>query len=143
MKREYPDSPVPGVAAIVFRGLDVLLVRRGNEPSKGELGIPGGVVELGETTQETIVREVEEETGIIVKPLRVIDVLDSIVRDDEGGVRFHYVITEFLCEPIGGALRASSDVSDARWAPLESLGDLNVMPMTKALIERAAREENL
>ena len=143
MRREYPASPIAGVAATVFRGSKVLLVRRGNEPSKGMLGIPGGVVELGETAEDAVVREVEEETGILVKPLRVLDIIDSIVRDDEGGIRFHYVLIEFLCEPIGGELRASSDVSDALWAPLESLEELNVMPRTKTFIERIAREEKL
>ena len=143
MRREYPASPIAGVAATVFRGSEVLLVRRGNEPSKGKLGIPGGVVELGETAEEAVVREVEEETGIRVKPLRVLNVLDSIVRDDEDGIRFHYVLIEFLCEPIGGELRASSDVSDAFWAPLERLEELNVMPKTKAFIERIARDENI
>jgi ADP-ribose pyrophosphatase YjhB (NUDIX family) len=143
VKREYPTSPVAGVAAVVFRGSDVLLVRRGNEPSKGMLGIPGGVVELGETTENAIVREVEEETGIDVRPLRVLDVLDSIVKDDEGWIRFHYVLVEFLCEPIGGEIKASFDVSDALWAPLECLNELDVMPKTRAFIERVAREENL
>ncbi len=143
MKREYPTSPVAGVAAVVFRGSEVLLVRRGNQPSKGKLGIPGGVVELGETAEEAVVREVEEETGIRVKPLRVLDVLDSIVRDDDGGIRFHYVLLEFLCEPLGGELRASSDASDALWAPLERFEELDVMPRTRAFIEKVAREENL
>ena len=143
MKREYPTSPVAGVAAVVFRGSEVLLVRRGNQPSKGKLGIPGGVVELGETAEEAVVREVEEETGIRVKPLRVLDVLDSIVKDDEGGIRFHYVLLEFLCEPLGGELRASSDASDALWAPLESLEELDVMHRTRAFIEKVVREENL
>ena len=143
MKREYPTSPVAGVAAVIFRGSEVLLVRRGNQPSKGKLGIPGGVVELGETAEEAVVREVEEETGIRVKPLRVLDVLDSIVRDDEGGIRFHYVLLEFLCEPLGGELRASSDASDALWAPLERLEELDVMHRTRAFIEKVAREENL
>ncbi len=100
-------------------------------------------MELGETAEEAVVREVKEETGIEVRPLRVLDVLDSIVRDDEGEIRFHYVLMEFLCEAIGGELRASSDVSDALWAPLESLGDLDVMPRTRAFIERVAREANL
>ena len=143
MKREYPASPIVGVAAVVFRGSEVLLVMRGNEPSKGKLGIPGGVVELGETAEEAVVREVEEETGIRVKPLRVLDVLDSIVRDDECGIRFHYVLLEFLCEPLGGELRASSDVSDALWAPLAGFDELDVMPRTRAFVERVAREENL
>ena len=143
MKREYPASPVAGVAAVAFRGSGVLLVRRGNEPSKGRLGIPGGVVELGETAAEAVVREVEEETGITVKALRLLDVLDSIVRDDEGGIRFHYVLLDFLCEPIGGELSASSDVSEALRAPLEDLEELDVMLRTRAFIERVVSEENL
>jgi ADP-ribose pyrophosphatase YjhB (NUDIX family) len=143
VKREYPASPIAGVAATVFRCSEVLLVRRGNEPSKGMLGIPGGVVELGETTEDAVVREVEEETGIRVRPLRVLDVLNSIARDDEGGIRFHYILIEFLCEPIGGELRVSSDVSDALWAPLERLEELNVMPRTKAFIEKVASEEKI
>ena len=143
MKREYPASPISGVAAVVFRDSEVLLVMRGNEPSKGKLGIPGGVMELGETAEEAVVREVEEETGIRVKPLRVLDVFDSIVRDDEGGIRFHYVLLEFLCESLRGELRASSDGSDALWVPLERLEELDVMPRTRAFIERVAREESL
>jgi mutator protein MutT len=143
MKREYPLAPIAGVAAVIFRDQEVLLVRRGNEPSKGRLGIPGGVVELGETAKEAIVREVEEETGIKVQPLRVLDVFDSIVRDDDGGIRFHYILTEFLCEPAGSELRSSSDVSDAIWAPLEGLDELDVMPRTREFIERVAREEYL
>lgn len=142
MRREYPASPVAGVAAVVFKGSEVFLVKRGNEPSKEKLGIPGGVVELGETIAEAIVREVEEETGIHVKPLRIPDVFDSIVRDDEGGIRFHYILIEFLCEYVGGEVKASSDVSDALWVPVEGLGDLDVMPRTRAFIERVAREEN-
>ena len=143
MKREYPTSPVAGVAAVVFKDSEVLLVRRGNEPSRGLLGIPGGVVDLGQTAEAAIVREVKEETGIEVVPLRVLDVFDSIVRDDGGGIRYHYVLLEFLCEPVGGELKAASDVSDALWAPLAGLDDLDVMPKTRAFIDRVAREEGL
>ena len=89
MRREYPEAPIPGVAAVVLDD-GVLLVRRGREPARGRWGLPGGVVELGERAEEAVVREVLEETGIEVEPLKLVAVYDSIVRDEEGRVRFHY-----------------------------------------------------
>ena len=89
---------------MVFDGNRILLVRRGNEPSYGRWGLPGGVVELGETVEEAIMREVEEETRIRASPIRLITTFDSIIRDDEDRIRFHYVLCEFLCEYIGGEL---------------------------------------
>ena len=143
MRREYPDSPIAGVAATVFSGENVLLVRRGNEPSYGLWGLPGGVVELGETVEEALTREVKEETGLSVRPIRLVTVLDSIVRDDEENIRFHYVLLEFLCEDLGGELEASTDVSDARWFPLGSLDSIDMNRGARKLIERIAKEENI
>jgi ADP-ribose pyrophosphatase YjhB (NUDIX family) len=127
LRREYPDSPVAGVAAVVFSGESVLLVRRGNEPSRGRWGLPGGVVELGEGVEEAVVREVGEETGVTVRPTRLLTVFDSIVRDEGDEIRFHYVLCEYLCEAVEGEPRAATDVSDAVWAPI---GDLESMDMT-------------
>jgi len=143
LRREYPESPIAGVAATVFSGGNVLLVRRGNEPSYGLWGLPGGVVELGETVEEALTREVREETGLSVRPVRLVTVLDSIVRDDEGKIRFHYVLLEFLCKDLGGELEASTDVSDARWFPLGSFDSLDMNRGARRLIERIAREENI
>jgi len=128
---------------MVFSGDRVLLVRRGNEPSYGRWGLPGGVVELGETVKEGVVREVEEETRIQVRPLRLITTFDSIVRDDGGRIRFHYVLCEFLCEYVGGELEASTDASDATWARIDELEGMNVPSGTRRFIERVAREEGL
>ena len=128
---------------MVFSGDRVLLVRRGNEPSYGRWGLPGGVVELGETVKEGVVREVEEETQIQVRPLRLITTFDSIVRDDEGRIRFHYVLCEFLCEYVGGELEASTDASDATWARIDELEGMNVPSGTRRFIERVASEEGL
>ena len=126
---------------MVFSEDRVLLVRRGNEPSYGRWGLPGGVVELGETVKEGVVREVEEETQIQVRPLRLITTFDSIVRDDEGRIRFHYVLCEFLCEYVGGELEASTDASDATWARIDELEGMNVPSGTRRFIERVASEE--
>ena len=141
MRREYPDSPVAGVAAVVFSGESVLLVRRGNEPSRGRWGLPGGVVELGEGVEEAVVREVGEETGVTVRPTRLLAVFDSIVRDGEDRIMYHYVLCEYLCEAVEGEPRAATDVSDAMWAFLEDLESLDMTGGTRRFIERVRAGE--
>jgi ADP-ribose pyrophosphatase YjhB (NUDIX family) len=141
LRREYPDSPVAGVATVVFSGESVLLVRRGNEPSRGRWGLPGGVVELGEGVEEAMVREVGEETGVTVRPTRLLTVFDSIVRDEEDKIRYHYILCEYLCEAVEGEPRAATDVSDAMWAPLKDLESLDMTRSTRRFIERVRAGE--
>jgi ADP-ribose pyrophosphatase YjhB (NUDIX family) len=122
MSREYPDRPVAGVGAVIVASGRVLLVRRGTSPRTGHWSLPGGAQELGETFAEACVREVREETGLAVEVLGLVDVVDSITRDDTGRVRFHYLLADMLARPSGGALKAGSDVADARWfTPEEAL----------------------
>ncbi|HUS78459.1 MAG TPA: NUDIX hydrolase [Patescibacteria group bacterium] len=137
MRREYPSSPVAGVAATILEGHRVLLVRRGNEPNRGSWGLPGGVVELGETVREAVVREVLEETGLIVEPVRLLTVYDAVVRDDDRAVRFHYVLSEFHCRMRGGELHASTDASDAQWVDVRNLDPYNVSQGVKRLVSKA------
>ena len=143
MKRHYPDTPVAGVASTVFKDDQVLLVRRLNEPAKGRLGIPGGVVELGEKVSDAAVREVLEETGIIVEPVRVLTVFDSIVRDKEGKIKFHYVLSEYLCKYVSGNLGAASDVSEAIWVSIHDLDKQEMSQRNIDFIINTAREEGL
>jgi 8-oxo-dGTP diphosphatase len=116
--REYPSAPMVGVAAVVVRGADVLLIRRGREPMLGAWSLPGGVLEVGETTAEGVAREVWEETGLRVRPVEMIATLDRIVRDDAGRVRFHYVLVEWLCFVADGRteLVCGDDAIAAAWA---------------------------
>ncbi|UCD44561.1 MAG: NUDIX hydrolase [Candidatus Bathyarchaeota archaeon] len=118
----------------------MLLTLRGNEPSKGTWGLPGGVVELGESVQGAVIREVEEETGIRVRPERLITVFDRVVKDGDGRIRFHYVLCEYLCATTGGALRASSDAKDAVWVPLNRLDSFVLSAGTRRFIENAVRD---
>ncbi len=99
-------------------------------------------MELGETLQEGIQREVLEETGLEVKPLRIIEVLDRIAHDENGAVRFHYVLVDFLCRLTGGELRCSSDAISAEWASREQLnshGKYRIPSFTVAVLEKAFR----
>jgi len=136
-EREYPDRPIVGVGAVVIDGDRVLLVRRGNEPLKGEWSLPGGAVEVGETLREAIAREVLEETGLTVEVGAVVEVLDRIRPDAAGRARFHYVLIDFVCHPAGGALCCASDAADAVWAPMADLPQYGVADATVAVIRRA------
>ena len=125
MRREYPDAPIAGVGAVIVNDGLVLLVQRGHEPLKGEWSLPGGALELGETLQQGICREVLEETGLIVEPLAVVEVFDRIARDADGRTRYHYVLVDFLCRVTGGSLACATDAADARWAGPEDLAALS------------------
>jgi ADP-ribose pyrophosphatase YjhB (NUDIX family) len=141
--REYPQAPILGVAAVVLRDNDILLIRRGREPLLGAWSLPGGALELGETMAEGVVREIFEETGIRVRAVETVATLDRIVRDDRQRVRFHYVLVEWLCfaeaqqePPVCG-----DDAAEARWVPREEISsaDYDVGETTLGVIEKALR----
>lgn len=143
-QREYPVSPIVGVGAVVFDADCVLLVRRAKAPLAGEWSLPGGAVELGETLEEAIVREVGEETRLRVAPLQVVKAFDHIDRDIDGRVRFHYVLVDFLCRikredgeasSEETALQHGSDVSEARWVPVEGLRTSKEFRLTERALE--------
>jgi 8-oxo-dGTP diphosphatase len=138
VRREYPEAPIVGVGAVVIDGTKVLLVRRGNEPLKGEWSLPGGALEVGETLQQGVVREVLEETGVTVAPAGVVEILDRIVRDGESGrVRYHYVLIDFVCRVIGGSPLVGSDADEVQWVDRGVLDEYRVAPVTVQVIEKA------
>jgi ADP-ribose pyrophosphatase len=110
-----PAVPSVGVGGVVVRDGSVLLIRRGKEPLRGRWVVPGGTVELGETLEEALVREMEEETGLVVEPLEVLTVFDRIERDGER-VSYHCVIVDFLCRWRSGEAKAASDALEVAWA---------------------------
>jgi ADP-ribose pyrophosphatase YjhB (NUDIX family) len=138
MKREYPEQPIVGVGGIIFQGESVLLIRRGREPALGQWSIPGGVVDLGESLEKAVVREILEETGVEAEPLTLVKVLDRIFRDPEGRVAYHYVLVDFLCGYKGGEVLPGSDALEARFIPVGELDALNVIPATRDVIHQAA-----
>jgi 8-oxo-dGTP diphosphatase len=113
--REYPDRPWIGIGVVAFRGDDVLLVRRGKPPRKGEWSIPGGAQHIGETAEQAARRELREEAGIEVGPLSLAVVVDAFEKDSAGRTRFHYTIIDFAGEWASGDVVAGDDVTEARW----------------------------
>ena len=142
MRRDYPGRPIVGVAAVVIEDDCVVLVRRGQAPAYGDWSLPGGAVELGETLEEAIVREVEEEIGLKVKVIDLIAVLDRIFLDEAGQVQFHYVLMDFLCLKAAGLLRASGDVLACAQVPMASLTHYKLSRETEEVIKRAHQRLN-
>lgn len=137
MHREFPLVPLVGVGAVVVHEGRVLLVRRGHEPLMGQWSLPGGLLELGESLAEGVVREVAEETGLTVEPVELVELLDRIHREGER-VRYHYVIADYLCRVVGGMLKAASDADEVRWvepAEWESSSNLALDAVTVRVLE--------
>ena len=145
MKRDYPERPIIGVGAVIIRGDRVLLVRRATEPLKGEWSVPGGVLELGEKLREGVRREVLEETGLQVEPGEVLDVFDSIFRDEQGRTQYHYVLIDYLCHCISEEAKAGSDVSEVRWVPQDELAAMGLRDSIEQVVRKGFRrvEQNI
>ncbi len=121
--REYPSRPIVGIGVVVLRPGHVLLIRRGRAPNAGAWSLPGGAQEIGETAEDCARRELAEETGISVGALHLCAAVDSIHRDEDGRVRFHYTILDFCALADATVIAAADDAAEACWAPLEALDD--------------------
>jgi len=134
--RWYPQLPIVAVHALIFEEGRILLVKRSKEPSKGRWSLPGGRIELGEAIYEAARREVFEECSIEIEIERVLDVRDNIIRDDEGRVRYHFVLIDLLARYMGGEIKAQSDAEDARWVTTDELAELDIPPQLRAVLMR-------
>jgi len=153
--REYPERPVVGVGGVVIEDGRALLIRRGGEPLKGQWSIPGGTLETGETLEEGTRRELEEETGLCVRVVELIEVFERIFRDQDnsdgrargrqargaqahgGRPRYHFVILDYLCERISGEARAGGDVTDVAWAAENELEVFHLTPTATRILKKA------
>jgi len=142
--REYPDRPVMGVGGVIIDNARTVLIRRGTEPLRGEWSIPGGTIEIGETLEEAVHRELREETGLEVRVLELIELFDRIYLDqhstaatDKKKPRFHYVIADYLCELTGGEPRAGSDVTDLALAREDELVRFHLTEKATSVLKKA------
>ena len=121
MRRLYPKQPLVGIGAVIVRSNRILLEKRGNQPGKGKWSIPGGLVELGEETKQTVIREVKEETNLTVENPELIDVVNDVETDENGRIKYHFVIIDYSVRLKGGRLRALSDAAELRWVRMEEV----------------------
>jgi ADP-ribose pyrophosphatase YjhB (NUDIX family) len=138
MSRDYPDRPFVGVGAIIWRGEEVLLVKRGKAPRKGEWSIPGGAQMIGETLKAAAYRESLEETGVHIKVEELVDVIDGIFPDESGAIRNHYTMVDFAATWVSGDAAPNDDVTEAVWVNLNDISDLGLWSETERVIHRSA-----
>ena len=131
--RRYPDHPIVGVLAVVLRGDRALVVRRSNPPMPGRWGFPGGVLELGETVAQGAMRELFEETGVKAEPAGPLTVIDSIDRDKEGRVRYHYALVAIIGRWLSGEGVRGDDADDIAWLSRAEIIKQN-LPTAPALL---------
>ena len=136
--REYPDRPYVGVGVIVFRDQEVLLVKRNKEPNKGQWSIPGGKQMIGETAAEAAQRELLEETGVKVDQLLLVDVVDAIIPDVEGKIKYHYTLVDYMGQWHSGESRPGDDAQEGRWVQLNELSTFSLLGKTMNIIQKAA-----
>jgi 8-oxo-dGTP diphosphatase len=135
--RQYPAQPIVGVGAVILQDGKVVLVKRKYEPLAGQWSLPGGRLELGETLEAGLAREMLEETALVVRVGPVVDVFDRILLDPERRVRYHYVLVDYLCRPVGGALTPGSDVAAAELVDPADLARFSLTPKATSVIEKA------
>lgn len=135
--RMYPARPLVGVGAVVWDGQRVLLERRGQPPAQDTWALPGGLIEVGETAEAAVVREVQEECSIEVRPGPVLGLFEPILADPGGRIRYHFVVIDFLAHYVRGELVSGDDAAEVRWVSPEDLARYDLAPATGDMIARA------
>src|ERR1700722_5591892 len=134
--RQYPDRPILGVGALIFRGDRILLVERGKDPLKGYWSLPGGVVEVGETLEQAIRREVREETGLEIEIIETIEIFERIMRDAAGRPEYHYVLIDYLCRSASGDAQPADDAARVEWVRRDELHRYLITEGTPPVIQK-------
>ncbi len=140
-RREYPEYPFVGVGALIHRGGKILLIKRRFEPNKGRWSLPGGLVEKGEKVEEAVLREVREELGIGVTLEGLMGIANEIIQDENGLVKYHYVLVDFLARPKSGKIRLNKESSAFRWFEPRMVVKLNTSKNTQTIVLKYIREK--
>ena len=136
MKRLYPNQPIIGVGAVIIRNGKILLEKRKGEPGRDKWTIPGGLVELGESAEQTVMREVKEETNLEVEQPKLIDVVNNITLDEDGRIKYHFVIVDYFVKIKGGTLKAADDAAELRWVKFSEVENYDLTKSFKEFFQR-------
>jgi ADP-ribose pyrophosphatase YjhB (NUDIX family) len=143
IRRSYPTRPYLAVSAAIFRDGRVLIVRRGRPPAHGLYTLPGGGVELGETLEQAVIREVREETGLAIAPLALVGFREAIACDAAGRVERHFVILPFAARWIAGEIALSEELAEAHWRKPDELAELKTTEGLAEIVAAAAERMTL
>jgi ADP-ribose pyrophosphatase YjhB (NUDIX family) len=138
MSRTYPARPYLAVSAAIFREGRVLIARRARPPARGVYTLPGGGVELGETLEEAVIREVREETALDVAPVALAGYRQAIARDAEGRIERHFVILPFAARWIAGEVVLNEELAEAHWLEPGELAGLTTTEGLAQIVAAAA-----
>jgi len=130
--RSYPERPFLAVSAAIARAGQVLVVRRARAPADGLFSLPGGVVEIGETLTQALIREVREETSLAIEPVALVGFREAIARDRDERIERHFVILPFAARWLAGEIKLNAELSEARWL---DPAELSGLPTTPGLAE--------
>lgn len=136
MKRLYPNRPIIGVGAVIICNGKILLEKRKGEPGRGKWTIPGGLVELGESAEQTVIREVREETNLEVEKPELIDVVNNVIVDENDEIKYHFVIVDYFVKLEGGTLKAEDDAEELRWLPLDKVENYDLTKSFREFFRR-------
>jgi len=137
-RREYPEHPLVGVGGFIHRDGRVLLIRRKFEPNSGKWAPPGGMLEVGEDPQAGAEREVREELGLEVEVEGLLQVANEVIRDEQGRVRFHFVLIDYLMKPLGEKVVLNEESEEFAWFEPGSVEALNATVNTKLVARKYA-----
>jgi len=138
--RTYPTRPYLAVSAAIVRDDRVLIVRRARTPAHGLYTLPGGGVELGETLEEAVIREVHEETALDVVPVELVGFRQAIARDTAGRIERHFVILPFAARLVGGEISLNEELAEAHWLLPSELAGLKTTEGLAAIVIAAVKQ---
>lgn len=136
LKRLYPNQPIVGVGAVIICDGKILLEKRKGEPGRGKWTIPGGLVELGERAERTVIREVREETNLKVEEPELIDVVNNITINGNGEIKYHFVIVDYFVKLEGGTLKAADDAEELRWVGFDEVESYDLTKSFRGFFKR-------
>jgi len=140
LKRLYPNQPIIGVGAVIVCNGKILLEKRKGEPGRGKWTVPGGLVELGESAEQTVMREVKEETNLEVEQPKLIDVVNNITPDENGRTKYHFVIVDYFVKLKGGKLKAADDAAELKWVRFSEVENYELTRSFREFFQRNRQE---